>query len=1214
MKTIADLLARDLSQTIEEIIKVDQADQQTVYTELTEYIATDRLKSEYRHLLRAIADAPQDPHEGVGVWVSGFFGSGKSSFVKNLGYVLANQTVLGHQASDLFKTQLNDTEIAALLDSINSRIPTEVIMFDISKSSEVRRGDEKIAEVIYRAILSQLGYALDYDIAELEIELEAEGHLDEFVALCPTINGQPWQMARKGAKKLNYASAILHHIQPDVFPQPDSWARSLRTQNTTITVDTVVERTFELASRRRPGQAVAFVIDEVGQYAARSDKKIEDLRALVESFGKESKNRLKARRTTAPVWVIVTSQEKLEEVVSALDSRRVELARLQDRFKYRIDLAPADIREVATRRVLTKTENAEAHLRQLYRQSEGQLNTSIRLERTTRHSQVNEDDFVQFYPYLPHYIELSIDIMSGIRLQPGAQKHLGGSNRTIIKQAYEMLVSERTALARQPIGTLVTLDNIYELVEGNLSTEKQKDISDIQDRFANQPDRHMMVRVAKVLALLEFVRDLPRTETNIAACLVERLGQPAPLVQVETALQKLADAQFVRNTEEGWKLQTAQEKNWESERRSYLEPKPKDRNDIMRQNLQGIFDDPKISTYRHKNLRNFRIGLTVNSLRLSDGQIPLTVIVADDDESFPQQLQDIRNESRQPTAQNNIYWVFSLNKELDDLVANLYASQQMVNKYEQMRAQNKISSDELACLQDEHNSVNRRQRRMRDKLIVALENGQGVFRGRARDATALGKTLPDILRNLFANVIPDLYPRLEIGARSLKGTEPEEILKAANLNGLSQLFYGGENGLDLVRKEGSAYVLHPNAEVSKEVMDYLNQEHGYGNRETRLGRALEDHFGGLGYGWERDMLRLVLAVLFRAGAIEVSYQGQRYDSYDLPSARTPLINNTAFKSSLFTPVKPLELKTLTQAVKSYEELTGQTVDPEKSVIAAAFKKFAEDELRQLVSVRATVQANNLPVAGQINDYYTTLDNATKGIAEEAVRLLAGEGKSLKEARDQIRLIHTATSYETLDMLSKARTAAQTMWLALATQVQDDNLHTQAKELREMLASATFYNQLDGIKKRSTALTSAYEQTYRQLHQERASAYNEAIEAIKGQPEWLEVPDEMHGPVLKSLTDLACNQIDLPPGETICHVCRASLGQMKSDLLALGNRRSQIMNKIQELIQPDEIMETVHLADFFAGPLTSEEAIVDALERLRQHLQKLLDQGIKIIVE
>src|SRR6266849_9236854 len=116
MKSIGDLLTRDLSRKIEEIIQVDQADEQSVYAEITEYVATDSIRSQYADLLRAIAEASADPNEGVGVWVSGFFGSGKSSFAKNLGYVLQNRKVLGHKAADLFKAQVHDRRISELVD------------------------------------------------------------------------------------------------------------------------------------------------------------------------------------------------------------------------------------------------------------------------------------------------------------------------------------------------------------------------------------------------------------------------------------------------------------------------------------------------------------------------------------------------------------------------------------------------------------------------------------------------------------------------------------------------------------------------------------------------------------------------------------------------------------------------------------------------------------------------------------------------------------------------------------------------------------------------------------------------------------------------------------------------------------------------------------------------------------------------------------------
>jgi|SRR5215208_3513706 hypothetical protein len=117
---IRQLLRRDLDRKIEEVIQLDQAEPHAVYDEITEYVATDRIKDQYRDLLQAINSARTEPTEGIGVWISGFFGSAKSSFAKNLGYVLSNEEVLGHRASDLFKAQLNDPELGDLIDLIHT--------------------------------------------------------------------------------------------------------------------------------------------------------------------------------------------------------------------------------------------------------------------------------------------------------------------------------------------------------------------------------------------------------------------------------------------------------------------------------------------------------------------------------------------------------------------------------------------------------------------------------------------------------------------------------------------------------------------------------------------------------------------------------------------------------------------------------------------------------------------------------------------------------------------------------------------------------------------------------------------------------------------------------------------------------------------------------------------------------------------------------------
>src|SRR5713101_8552219 len=234
MKMIGDLLTRDLSRKIEEIIQVDQSDEQSVHNEITEYVATDSIREQYHQLFRAIADAPSEPHEGIGVWVSGFFGSGKSSYAKYLGYALQNRTFLGKHFADLFKQQIDDERISNLLDLINTKTPTEVILFEVAKERDTRKVTERIAELMYTVLLRELDYAEDFDIAELEIELEERDKLNDFIATCNRLYPDGWGKVRKSATKLSRASRVLHEIDPNTFATPDSWAHTQKGRDSAI--------------------------------------------------------------------------------------------------------------------------------------------------------------------------------------------------------------------------------------------------------------------------------------------------------------------------------------------------------------------------------------------------------------------------------------------------------------------------------------------------------------------------------------------------------------------------------------------------------------------------------------------------------------------------------------------------------------------------------------------------------------------------------------------------------------------------------------------------------------------------------------------------------------------------------------------------------------------------------------------------------------------
>jgi hypothetical protein len=1221
MTTIGDLLQRDLSRKIEEIIQVDQADEQSVYDEITEYVATDSIREQYHQLFKAIADAPSDPGEKIGVWVSGFFGSGKSSFAKYLGYALQNKTFLGRHFADLFKQQIEDQRISNFVDLINARTPTDVILFEVAKERDTRKVTERIAELMYTVLLRELDYAEDFDIAELEIELEAEGKLDQFVQTCKELHGIEWSIVRKGAQKLSRASAVLHQLDSKTYTSADSWAHSQRNRDAAITVSKVVERTFELWGRRRPGKALVFIIDEVGQHVARSGDKIEDLRGTIEEFGKVGKNLLRQRKIGAPCWVVVTSQEKLDEVVAAIDSKRVELAKLQDRFRP-VDLAPSDIREVATKRVLAKKSQAEPLLRQLFSANSGSLNAALRLERTARRADINEADFVQFYPYPPHYIDLCIGIMSGIRLQPGAPRHYGGSNRTIIKQAYEMLVSDRTAFARKPVGALVTLDKVFELVEGNLSNERRTDIHDISERFKNDADdKGWALRVAKVICLLEFVRDLPRTEANLAAFLVDEVGKPAPIQEVQAAVKRLDDAQFIRNTEEGWKLQTAQEKSWDTERRGHLDPKPREQNEIRKQVLEQIFDEAQFKTYRYQTYRTFRVGVRLDGTHLGDeGDLPLSLCIADDADDLNKRLNEVRDESRQQSRENDVYWLFCLTPEIDEIIGQLHASRKMVEKYEQLRAQNKITTDEATCLQDEKTSALAHQSRLRDKLTEAMEKGCGMFRGVQQDAASLGKSLSESLKKLFAYVVPYLYPKLEMGARPLKGDEAEQILKVTDLKALPTVFGAGDNGLALIIKDGAKNVIDTSAPIAKEILDYLKSEHSYGNKDTRMGKALERRFGGIGYGWELDMVQLVLATLFRANEVEVTYQGNRYASYQDPASRVPFTKVTAFRSSLFSPRQSVGLKTLTQAVQQLEDLTGEEVDVEEGAIATAFKKVVAEELEKLYPLSALAEAHHLPIVSLLAEYKETLTGIQSSTSDDCVRILTETGAIFGDTREKVRRFRELLTQTALGTLRQARTATEQVWQRLSAHSPSSGVIECVNDLRKLLASDQFIESFDAIATKTKTVLDAYKHAYLALFDRRAETYEKAVEEIRNRPEWgqlAQTNSDLANSLLAPLIARVGTDADRTAVDSGAGLGNASLTEMESDLAAAEGLRSSALVKLQELSmggQTKASVRRIRVTEIFNRPIQTKEDLDTAIEQLRNSIQKFIDEGAAIILE
>jgi hypothetical protein len=172
---IKTLFANDIHRRIEEVIKVDQTDEEIIRDEINEYVVTDAIRTHYTGIFDAYRETPNKPHDGIAVWVSGFFGSGKSSFAKMLGLSIANRTVAGESAAERFAERAGDKKLQVLLKAINEKIPTHAVIFDVSTDRGIRSGNQTLTEIMYGLFLQSLGYAKDLDLSELEIGLEEKG-------------------------------------------------------------------------------------------------------------------------------------------------------------------------------------------------------------------------------------------------------------------------------------------------------------------------------------------------------------------------------------------------------------------------------------------------------------------------------------------------------------------------------------------------------------------------------------------------------------------------------------------------------------------------------------------------------------------------------------------------------------------------------------------------------------------------------------------------------------------------------------------------------------------------------------------------------------------------------------------------------------------------------------------------------------------------------
>lgn len=554
---IRDIFQKDINRSINGVIKVEQSDEEAVEQELSEYVVTRELQGHFAHFFESYVRALDVPTDKIGVWISGFFGSGKSHFLKMLSYVLANDTVAGKHVIDYFDGKMEDPLVYADMRRC-AEVPTEVMLFNVdAKGGNWKSGDTAqtaLLRTFERVFYEHLGfYGEDLKLAKLEQFVDSRGKTAEFRATFERINGGEWLESRSVYKF--FEDDIVETLE-EVLGMSETVARHWfdGEEDDVIPIDTFVSQVngyCEAQAAERGGQfRLLFMADEMGQFIGEDTSLMLNLQTLVEGFG---------ARCGGRVWVMVTSQEAIDEVALVVGD---DFSKIQGRFNTRLSLSSSSVDEVIQRRVLEKTEVARLALADEYSKQSAVLKNLFTFSES-RGDLVGfegEDDFCDSYPFANYQFKLLPDVMTEVRKHGVKAKHMSTGERSMLSAFQE---SAQTVQSR-PTTALVPFWRFFDTISKDLEHGIIQVVSRADE--AAQAHRGLEpedVSLLKLLYLIRYIGYLKSTVENITILMVDDMNADKIALrrQVSESLERLKRENYVARQGDTYNFLTDEEQD-----------------------------------------------------------------------------------------------------------------------------------------------------------------------------------------------------------------------------------------------------------------------------------------------------------------------------------------------------------------------------------------------------------------------------------------------------------------------------------------------------------------------------------------------------------------------------------------------------------------------------------------------------------------------------
>lgn len=849
---IRALFSKPVDRPINGVIKADQDDAASVWQELEEYVVTKELDRHLRGFFTAFLNASDNLGDPrilglIGVWISGFFGSGKSHFLKILSYLLENRQITYNgqtrRALDFFDGKIQD---AMLAGDIKRAVTgdTEVILFNIDSKADSGSGRDVILRVFLKVFNEKRGYSGDHPhVADMERRLDGLGKLADFKAAFHAVAGVAWDAERDGYSF--YLDEMVQALADALGKSPEGargWLDKAEADFAALlTVENFAGWVREYLDSRGPAHRLVFLVDEIGQFIGQDTHLMLSLQTITENLGTACGGR---------AWVVVTSQEDIDAVLGEVRASKAnDFSKIQGRFKTRLSLSSGNVDEVIQKRLLAKTDAARAELTALYRASADILKHQLSFSHVgmTFKPYADAQDFANVYPFAPYQFQLVQKIFEAIRRHGVTGLHLARGERSML----DAFQSAAVQLGAESVGVLVPMDRFYPAIESFLEGVVKSTIDHAEGNDKLEP---FDARLLKTLFLIRYVDEIRGNVDNLVTLFVDRIDADRLALrrQIEASLLRLERETLIGRNGEDFFFLTNEERDISREIKD-VDLSPAEETKLL---AELIFEDVLKGLRKHRfpgNNKDFGLtrlcDLHPHGSR-TDGDLVLSVITPlADDYAIYDETRCLLNSAAEGGQ-------LLLRLDDDKRLAREIRAFIQTDKYVSRKNDGTASPTTLRILRERQEE----NRERRQRLVLQLEQlcreaavfavGQPLQPKGASAAMAIADALNYLVRNSFNKLgyLTHLSanPQAEIRA----------VLSASDSDDL---------GFSLEAGQGNQQAITELAQYA----DLMSQA----SRQMVLEDLVQERFGRRPYGWPEWEVVLLVARLVRRGDLSLVMDG-----------------------------------------------------------------------------------------------------------------------------------------------------------------------------------------------------------------------------------------------------------------------------------------------------------------------------------------------------